>query len=82
MCKLAMQQTYVCQLQHGELARVADIEWPNLVTIHHCHHALYQVIDVLEGARLQRQSTGERLLAILPYRGLGDTLSMSSNNAS
>lgn len=41
------------QLNHGEFSGVADIERTNvLFVIHHCNHALDEVLNVLEGSGL------------------------------
>jgi hypothetical protein len=36
------------QLQHGELTRVTQVEWPYVLTFHEPHQSLNQIRDILE----------------------------------
>lgn len=61
---------HLSQLNHGEFSGVADIEWTNvLLVIHHCNHALDEVVYILEGSGLLTiAKDGERLV----LEGLSD----------
>ena len=44
----------LCQFEHGELTRVAKVNWPREVIpcCHHTEHAINEVGDILEGTGL------------------------------
>lgn len=67
------KHTHLCQLEHGEFARVANVERANLVAFHDHDDALDKVRDVLERASLLAIAIhGQRLVCqSLGYEELG-----------